>query len=196
MERKMKMNNYVEWDKVPDVMSKETFYKVCHISKATALELLQTKKVPSRYIKKLHTYRIKKSDVMKYMEGRTVFSGEYIQHKKAHNKMSLSYPNIIPDEIVKKLYDYYSNMFTDAPEKLKVLDVVDLIGYRRATIIDWCSKGYFEHAHLYRNTNYIIPKSDIIDFLCSRRAQMIVSKSKWHIEAIYEFKNMINSKRA
>ena len=66
MERKMQMNNYVEWDKVPDVMSKETFYKVCHISKATALELIQTKKIPSKYIKRIHTYQIKKEDVMKY----------------------------------------------------------------------------------------------------------------------------------
>ncbi len=190
------MNNYVEWDKVPDVMSKETFYKVCHISKATALELLQTKKVPCRYIKKIHTYRIKKADVMKYMEERTVFSGEYVQRKKTCNKINLSYPNVIPDEIIKKLHDYYSNMFADVPEKLKVLDVVNLIGYRRATILNWCSKKYFEHVRLYRSTNYFIPKIDIIDFLCSRRAQRIVSKSKWHIEAIYDFEDMINSKRA
>ena len=60
MERKMQMNNYVEWDEVPDVMSKETFYKVCHISKATALELIQTKKIPSKYIKKFILIKSKK----------------------------------------------------------------------------------------------------------------------------------------
>lgn len=188
MERKMQMNNYVEWDKVPDVMSKETFYKVCHISKATALELIQTKKIPSKYIKKVHTYQIKKVDVMKYMEERMTYNDVYVKPYKK-KRANLSYPNIIPDNVMEQLHEYYEDMFADVPDELKVLDVVDLIGYRRATIMDWCSKKLFEHARKYRKTNYIIPKEDIIKFLCSRRAQSIVSKSKWHIEAIYRFEN-------
>ena len=92
------MNNYVEWDKVPDVMSKETFYKICHISKATALELLQTKKVPCRYIKKTHTYRIKKTDVMKYMDERMAYRNIYLKPYK-NKTLKLSYPNVIPENV-------------------------------------------------------------------------------------------------
>ena len=39
----------INWDTVPDVMSKDQFYKLCHISKSTARYLLQTGKVPCRY---------------------------------------------------------------------------------------------------------------------------------------------------
>ena len=183
------MNNYVEWDKVPDVMSKETFYKICHISKATALELLQTKKVPSKYTKRTRTYRIKKTDVMKYMEERMTYKNVYSKPYK-NKTLKLSYPNVIPENVLEQMKNFYTKMFLEVPNELKVLDVVNLIEYRRATVLDWCSKGFFEHARTYRKTNYIIPKEDIIDFLCSRRAQKIVSKSKWHMEAIYRFQRI------
>lgn len=39
----------IDWDTVPDVMSKDQFYKLCHISKSTARYLLQTGKVPCQY---------------------------------------------------------------------------------------------------------------------------------------------------
>ena len=125
---------------------------------------------------------------MKYMEERMTYNDVYVKPYKK-KQVNLSYPNIIPDDVIEQLHEYYEDMFLDVPEELKVLDVVDLIGYRRTTILGWCSKKLFEHARKYRKTNYIIPKEDVVNFLCSRRARKIVSKSKWHIEAIYRFEN-------
>ena len=31
----------VNWDSVPEVMNKEQFFRICHISKSTALHLLK-----------------------------------------------------------------------------------------------------------------------------------------------------------
>ena len=36
----------VNWDSVPEVMNKEQFFRICHISKSTALHLLKRGKVP------------------------------------------------------------------------------------------------------------------------------------------------------
>lgn len=36
----------VNWDSVPEVMNKEQFFRICHISKSTALHLLKSGKVP------------------------------------------------------------------------------------------------------------------------------------------------------
>ena len=37
----------LNWDSVPEVMNKEQFFRICHISKSTALHLLKSGKVPS-----------------------------------------------------------------------------------------------------------------------------------------------------
>lgn len=180
------MNNYVNWDEVPEVMSKETFYKVCHIAKRTARELLQSGKVKCEYNERTGRYTIRKSDVMEYMAVRTVFSTRYYEINSRKRKINLSYPKAIPDRILKQLHKYYRDLFADALDELTARDVSDLIGYHKYTILKWCGNGLFEHA-CAQGDDYVIPKTDLIDFLCSRRAQAIVTKSKWHIEAIYSF---------
>ena len=53
----------INWDTVPGVMSKDQFYKLCHISKSTARYLLQAGKVPCQYTcKKARCYQIRKTD--------------------------------------------------------------------------------------------------------------------------------------
>ena len=39
----------VNWDSVPEVMNKEQFFRICHISKSTALHLLKSGKVPCEW---------------------------------------------------------------------------------------------------------------------------------------------------
>ena len=42
------MNN-INWDKVPDELTMEQFYKLCHVSKKTARYLLRSGKIPCEY---------------------------------------------------------------------------------------------------------------------------------------------------
>ena len=54
----------VNWDSVPEVMNKEQFFRICHISKSTALHLLKSGKVPCEWSgKKTRCYKIRKEDV-------------------------------------------------------------------------------------------------------------------------------------
>ena len=41
--------NAINWDAVPDVITKDQLYRICHISKSTALYLLQSGKIPCEY---------------------------------------------------------------------------------------------------------------------------------------------------
>ena len=34
----------IDWDSVPEVMNKEQFFRICHISRSTALHLLKSKR--------------------------------------------------------------------------------------------------------------------------------------------------------
>lgn len=71
----LEMNDFsVNWDSVPDVLTKDQFYQLCHISKSTALYLLRSGKVPCEWTgKKTRCYKIKKEEVKTYLEKRGVF---------------------------------------------------------------------------------------------------------------------------
>ena len=63
----------VNWDSVPEVMNKEQFFRICHISKSTALHLLKSGKVPCEWSgKKTRCYKIRKEDVKAYLEERAI----------------------------------------------------------------------------------------------------------------------------
>ncbi len=38
--------NTINWESIPDVITKDQLYRICHISKSTALYLLQSGKIP------------------------------------------------------------------------------------------------------------------------------------------------------
>jgi len=53
--------NAINWDSIPDVITKDQIYRICHISKSTALYLLQSGKIPCEYTgKRTRCYKIKK----------------------------------------------------------------------------------------------------------------------------------------
>ena len=60
---------YVSWDDLPDTLSKEQFYKICHISKKTASDLLNSGKVPCiKSDKRTHKFKIRKADAIEYLK--------------------------------------------------------------------------------------------------------------------------------
>ena len=68
----------INCDSVPDVMNKEQFFRICHISKSTALHLLKSGKVPCECSgKKTRCYKIRKEDVKAYLEERAIFPELY-----------------------------------------------------------------------------------------------------------------------
>ena len=66
--------NVINWDLIPEIITKDQLYKICHISKSTAQCLLRGGKIPCEYYgKKTRCYKIKKEDVIQYLENRNVF---------------------------------------------------------------------------------------------------------------------------
>ena len=82
----------IKWDAVPDVITKDQLYRICHISKSTALYLLQSGKIPCEYTgRKTRCYKIKKEDVIAYLENRKVFP---------------DYPDVLTTQEVSKITGY------------------------------------------------------------------------------------------
>lgn len=187
--------NEICWDEIPDILTKEQFYQICHISKSTALYLLRSGKVPCEDSgKKTRRYRIKKEDAKRYLENRentpefyTVPRNWYVRNKV----------NMIDEEICtitsKDMERYYQRILKGLPDVLSVIDVIRITGYCKSTVNVWCSKGLLKSFRI-GNANRI-PKACLLTFLCSSYFGNIPRKSSCHIAMINELNLEKNSKK-
>ena len=80
------MKNWIDWDSVPEILNKEQFCQLCHISKRTALELLQSGELPCRTTgKKTRCYEIQKSDVLEYLHSRVIYPENFSKDADWYN---------------------------------------------------------------------------------------------------------------
>jgi len=77
-ERKDAEETMSQSGEIPSYISKEQFYKLCHISKATARKLLESGLVPAIDTHKpTKRYLIAQSDVERYLQERELFPEKY-----------------------------------------------------------------------------------------------------------------------
>ena len=105
----------VNWDSVPEVMNKEHFFRICHISKSTALHLLKSGKVPCEWSgKKTRCYKIRKEDVKAYLEERAIFPELYSAPKGwygTHYVARLS--KELPEDTLRQMHGYYEKLLRE-----------------------------------------------------------------------------------
>lgn len=178
----------INWDKVPDILSKDDFYQLCHISKSTALHLLRSGKVPCEYTgKKTRCYQIRKEDVQKYLEQRAVFPELYSAPQGWYGG---HYQSVVLKELPQGTEEEFRTYYTELLEKhkdvLRVSEISKLTGYGTTSINNWCSKGTLMH---FKKGNYnLVPKIFLIDFFCSLPFRSITRKTPWHIKTLTEFR--------
>ena len=161
-----------EFKRYPEIMSKEQMRIACHISKRTALYLLQFNLIPHTFTgKKTRCYAIKKSDVIAFMNDREVNPEKYIAPKNWYKyggeivrpyKIRIQ-PPCAKDE--KKLRRYYESKLAALPDVMDVAAAVDFTGYNRRTVCQWIRVGKLKALSLLQK--YMIPKCYLIDWLCS-----------------------------
>lgn len=179
----------------PDGLSKEQFYKIAHISKATARYLLQSGKVPcKRTGKKTHCYLIQIEDVIFYLQDRKAHPNRYLatdgwySAKSKDEKGSTSYRQelrVFSQKQIKNLRTHINMQTNDACDLLNIKMISTVTGYSRSSICKWCKSGRLRSFKIYGAYN--VPREWLVDFLTSEYANVIVRKSKRHLELIREF---------
>lgn len=177
----------INWDAVPDVITKDQLYRICHISKSTALYLLQSGKIPCEYTgRKTRCYKIKKEDVKAYLEERAVFPelysaprGWYGSHYVARLSAEL------PEEVLRQMHGYYTGLLKKYKDVVTVQEIVALTGYSKTTINNWCNKGVLKSFR--KGQIYYIPKVFLAEFFCSLTFRSITRKSLWHFQTLNDF---------
>ena len=177
----------INWDSIPDIITKDQLSQICHISKSTALYLLRSGKIPCEYTgKKTRCYKIKKSDVITYLEKRKIFPESYSAPAGWYKgNYSIKLETKIPENALKNMRQYYTEMLAQYPDVMTATEVSTIIGYGKTTVNNWCRKGHLK-AFKRNNMNHI-PKVYLIEFCYSKYFRTITRKSDWHIRALQEF---------
>ena len=109
------------WDSIPDIITKDQLYQICHISKSTALYLLRSGKIPCEYTgKKTRCYKIKKADVITYLEKRKVFPESYSAPAgwyKGNYAVKMSAE--VPEQTLENMRLYYTELCELKKEQLE-----------------------------------------------------------------------------
>lgn len=179
----------INWDKVPEVITKEQLWRLCHISKTTACFLLQSGKIPCMYSGgKTRCYKILKKDVMAYVVNRDEFPEYYTASEGWYANRSqhcISAHHIL--EIKEDMHDYYTHLLRNYPDVLNNETVNRLTGYSKTAINNWCKNGQLRR-FIIKSKN-MIPKIYLIDFFCSSYFRTITRKTTWHRKALFSYPN-------
>ncbi len=133
-------------DEYPEYITKEQLYQICHISKKSAQNLLESGEIPCIDSgRKTHRFLIATADVVDYLQRRD------------------STPRPAADETA---VDKIHSALALYPDVLSVAQVSELTGRRSSTVTKWCRLNYIEN--IYAGGKNHIPKDSLADFLISR----------------------------
>ena len=179
----------------PETISKDQFYRMAHISKATALHLLQSGLVPCRDSgKKTRRYTIRTDDVIFYLIDRELHpekyrapdhwyegrSGPYTSNATFRNELTK-----LSDDGKAAFRKYIENELEDYGDLLTVIEVVDALGYCDTSLHRWCSTKKLKAFHI--SGKLLIPKISLVDFLVSQYGISITRKTWKHTLLIKDF---------
>lgn len=172
----------IDWNSIPDTISKEQFCKICHMSKRTATKYLGTVIPCCDNGKKTHRYTITKTDLIAFLERTSerqrisTITPVVRRSKTAFSSLPLS------EQVASFMHDYYSHRLRSEKEILRIADICRITGYGKTIVNTW---------FLSDNLHYIIiqgakhtTKENLIDFLSSDNFDKIFRKSDWHLSQI------------
>ncbi len=148
--------------KSKDCVSKEEFYKLCHISKKTAYKLIKSGRIKAikRNCASRHYYEIPISEIERLESVRR-------------------YLNKLREEEILVVREYYSKKLQNYPDIITSEDVQEITGYVKETVRRWIQSEKLV-ATVYKS-KYIITKNDFLDFVISPSYVGITRKSQEHL---------------
>lgn len=162
--------------KYPETVSKDQFYQIAHISKATALHLLQNGLVPCKDTgKKTRRYTIRTDDIIFYLIDRELHPEVYrapdrwYQERSGHYNSRVTYRNELTklsEEERANFRKYMEDEFCQYGDLLTVVEVAEAIGYCDTSLHRWCNAKKLKSFNI--SGRFLIPKISLVDFLVSQ----------------------------
>ena len=175
----------------PKFVSKDQVYRICHVSKATALFLLQSGLIPCTDSgKKTRRYRVKLDDVIEYLLNRDIDpiaykppEGYYIS--KSHPASPHHRRARIPKELLPESRSFFEEKMQKYDDVMTTAEVAKFLGYSKKTVVSWYERK--EIMCFLIKGKLMFPKEYFLDFIISDRCNDILLKSNRHIAMIKEY---------
>ena len=172
----------------PSYISKEQLCKICHISKRTALRLLEDGSIPCKSNgKQTRKYQIALADVEAFLLKRQ--ARIKINPREARNvyrPMSAEMKSLLPHVVTDWLEPYH--------DVLSVDEVVEITGYGSSSVVKWCKKENLQHYCIGRK--FFVPKTWLQEFMLSERFWGIHVKSHIHRQSLASLERAARSLRS
>ncbi len=176
----------------PTIVSKEQFYKIAHISKATACYLLQSGLVPCKDSgKRTRRYSIHIDDIIHYMIDRELHPDvyripEHLRNTSSNhhnsNRHVLSNLSAQDRSLFKRMI---AQNLKDRNDLLTITELAELSGYSPTAITRWCNTQKLKS--FYVSGKYLVPKLSFIEYIASPHGFNITRKSWKHLLLIKDF---------
>ena len=171
-----------------EYLSKEDFYRIAHISKSTALWLIETGRVNAEKPEnKGKGYKIPKTEVERFLKDRSINPSKYRRSNRC-NRYRYYPSQPYSKRLGGKIRAIVERDIVHLPDVLISKRVSMILGYDLREIYAW-SKARSLHA-LRLSGKLYYPKQLLLDFVSSKEYYDIQEKSKEHIEllrrALYE----------
>lgn len=173
---------FIDWDNIPDRISKNAFCELCHMSKRTASLYLGTEVPCEDNGHKTHRYTIAKADVIDFLE-RTPE-----RKRRPKRVLDIRYSKTafstqpLQGSVKASMHEYYSHLLSSEKEILRVSDVCRITGYGKTAVNTWFMSGSLIYV-VIRNAKHT-SKESLIDFMSSDAFDKIYRKSDWHLRQI------------
>ena len=159
----------------PDVITKDQFYRICHISKKT------------------RKYKIRLEDVIAFLEARennplAFKAPDNFYRCSAYNPYAINIERVTQNKEI--LRSFLKNQIADYDDVVSPHKVSEITGYSTKTVALWCENGKLKSFNIFNRIK--IPKEYLLDFLTSDDAFLISKKSKKHIDLMNDAIQYIN----
>ena len=161
-------------------LSKEEFRKECHISKSTALWLIENGLIPVVRKESATTdrYLIARNDMEMYLKNRELEPKKYRYRKTERYPSGICVKSYTPAR-ARKLRTAASITWENEPDMLLLSDVSRLLGYREKIIQEW--RKTMELETVIVGQRLYFPKQYLIEFVGSANFHRIRPKSAKHL---------------
>ena len=179
MRKAAKSEQPYQWilNEYPPVITKEQVWRLCHVSKKTALHYLQNGLIPcERTGKQTHSYLIKTADVVHFLRTRDQTPVECQAPAGWYKQRNRKYVHSLSPAMREKLHKALGVALQSFPDVLTVKQVCVITGYTDSTVVKWCKSGCLHHFRVQGKNR--IPQISLLEFLAGRDYRGISAKSK------------------
>ena len=172
------MENYEELKtQYPEYISLDNLYKICKISKRSAVYLVKHGIIPAIDTgKQTWRYKIAVTDVITYLQqrdklGNMIPPGAVSSRKKDRSNYQYgnrkSFAELVTQGYENEVAEYFNFIYADNQEILTTNDIADMTGLNRGTIMKLAQKGLIKS--IADKPKYLIPKQYLLEFVVTRR---------------------------